>query len=181
MARSSGAIALMAVALLVTSRFLHISIAGVGQGPLFPILAIPATSVALVAWAVATARLSRRLRRASLIATILVASAAWTMLRVGGITGDGRVEPHWRWTPNPEDRVVELAVKPGTPPAAPTKSEAPAPASAPTAPVDRPAIDGRVLKIRKASTPDELHREIYRVLQVPPEVMTPVKTWTASR
>jgi transposase len=44
-----------------------------------------------------------------------------------------------------------------------------------------PAIDGRVLKIRKASTPDELHREIYRVLQVPPEVMKPVKTWTASR
>jgi len=44
-----------------------------------------------------------------------------------------------------------------------------------------PAIDGRVLKIRKASTPDDLHREIYRVLQVPPEVMKPVKTWTASR
>lgn len=44
-----------------------------------------------------------------------------------------------------------------------------------------PAIDGRVLKIRKASTPDALHREIYRVLQVPPEVMKPVKTWTASR
>ena len=44
-----------------------------------------------------------------------------------------------------------------------------------------PAIDGRILKIRKASTPDDVHREIYRVLQVPPEVMTPVKTWTTSR
>ena len=42
-----------------------------------------------------------------------------------------------------------------------------------------PAIDGRILKIRKASTPDDVHREIYRVLQIPHEVMKPVKTWTA--
>jgi transposase len=44
-----------------------------------------------------------------------------------------------------------------------------------------PAIDGRILKIRKASTPEDVHREIYRVLQIPHEVMKPVKTWTASR
>ena len=44
-----------------------------------------------------------------------------------------------------------------------------------------PAIGGRVLKIRKASTPEEVHREIYRVLQIPHEVMKPVKTWTTSR
>src|SRR5712692_3346336 len=44
-----------------------------------------------------------------------------------------------------------------------------------------PALDGRVLKIRKASTPDDAHREIYRVLQIPHEVMKPVKTWTTSR
>ena len=44
-----------------------------------------------------------------------------------------------------------------------------------------PAIDGRTLRIRKASTPDDVHREIYRVLQIPHEVMKPVKTWTTSR
>jgi transposase len=44
-----------------------------------------------------------------------------------------------------------------------------------------PAIDGRILKIRKASTPDDEHREIYRVLQIPHEVMKPVKTWTTGR
>jgi hypothetical protein len=43
-----------------------------------------------------------------------------------------------------------------------------------------PALDGRTLKIRKASTPEEPHREIYRVLQIPHEVMKPVKTWTAA-
>jgi transposase len=44
-----------------------------------------------------------------------------------------------------------------------------------------PAIDGRILKIRKASTPADEHREIYRVLQISHEVMKPVKTWTTSR
>jgi transposase len=44
-----------------------------------------------------------------------------------------------------------------------------------------PAIDGRILRIRKASTPDDVHREIYRVLQIPHEVMKPAKSWTTSR
>ena len=43
------------------------------------------------------------------------------------------------------------------------------------------SIDGRILKIRKASTPDDVRREIYRVLQIPHEVNKPVKTWTTSR
>lgn len=44
-----------------------------------------------------------------------------------------------------------------------------------------PVMDGRILKIRKASTPDALHREIYRILQIPDAVMKPVKTWATSR
>ena len=43
-----------------------------------------------------------------------------------------------------------------------------------------PALDGRILKIRKASTPEEVHREIDRVLQIPDQVMKPVKTWTTA-
>jgi transposase len=39
-----------------------------------------------------------------------------------------------------------------------------------------PATNGRLLKIRKASTPEPLHREIYRTLQISPEVMKPVRT-----
>jgi len=44
-----------------------------------------------------------------------------------------------------------------------------------------PTLDGRLLKIRKASTPDDVHRDIYRDLQISPEIMKPVKTWTTSR
>jgi transposase len=44
-----------------------------------------------------------------------------------------------------------------------------------------PTLDGRLLKIRKASTPDAVHRDLYQVLKISPEVMKPVKTWTTSR
>jgi Transposase DDE domain len=40
-----------------------------------------------------------------------------------------------------------------------------------------PTGDGRVLKIRKGTTPEPVHREIYSTLRIPEEVMKPVKTW----
>ena len=40
-----------------------------------------------------------------------------------------------------------------------------------------PTADGRVLKIRKGTTPEPIHREIYSTLRIPAEVMKPVKTW----
>ena len=40
-----------------------------------------------------------------------------------------------------------------------------------------PTAQGRTLKIRKATTPEPSHREIYSTLKVPLEVMRPVKTW----
>jgi transposase len=42
-----------------------------------------------------------------------------------------------------------------------------------------PTTDGRILKIRKGTTPEPPHREIYSTLQIPMEVMKPVKTWHA--
>ncbi|MCC7484250.1 MAG: IS1634 family transposase [Burkholderiales bacterium] len=44
-----------------------------------------------------------------------------------------------------------------------------------------PATDGRTLRIRKSSTPDAIHRELYRLLQMPAEVMRPVKTWAPAQ
>lgn len=43
-----------------------------------------------------------------------------------------------------------------------------------------PTDDGSVLKIRKGSSPEPEHKEIYDLLSVPHEVMKPVKTWTVS-
>ena len=41
-----------------------------------------------------------------------------------------------------------------------------------------PATNGQTLRIRKGSTPEAIHRDIYRTLQIPHEVMKPVRTWT---
>jgi transposase len=40
-----------------------------------------------------------------------------------------------------------------------------------------PASNGDVLKIRRASTPEPRHKAIYATLDIPTEVMKPVKTW----
>jgi len=40
-----------------------------------------------------------------------------------------------------------------------------------------PASNGDVLKIRRASTPEPRHKEIYATLHIPSELMKPVKTW----
>ncbi len=105
-----GAIVLMVVAILATSRVVHESIADAGMGMLLYISAIPVLSLALVAWAVASRHLSTGLRRASMVATILLACGAFTLVRTGGITGDADSDLHWRWTPSPEERLLARAV-----------------------------------------------------------------------
>jgi outer membrane protein assembly factor BamB len=156
-----GAVALSAVALFVTSRFLHPSMGG-GDGMLFPVLAIPALGLAFVAWAVASHRLSDRFRRVSMVVTILIASGAWTLVRIGGISGDGASDLHWRWTRSPEERLLAQA---GKAPAEPAGRASEAPMAPPTEwPGFRgPARDGVIHGVRIAtdwakSPPSELWR-----------------------
>ncbi len=40
-----------------------------------------------------------------------------------------------------------------------------------------PTTDGRILKIRKGTVPEPVHRDIYATLKIPLEVMKPVKIW----
>jgi transposase len=40
-----------------------------------------------------------------------------------------------------------------------------------------PTTDGKVLRIRKGTIPEPVHREIYTTLRIPLEVIKPVKTW----
>jgi len=101
-----GAIVLMAIVLFATSRVVHVSIAKGAMGILFPLMAIPVLSLAFVAWALASRRLSIGLRRASMVATILLACGAFTLLRTGGISGGGGSDLHWRWTQSPEQRLL---------------------------------------------------------------------------
>jgi outer membrane protein assembly factor BamB len=101
-----GAIILMIVALFATSRIVHESIATGAMGMLLLLLAIPVLSLALVAWAVASSRLSVGPRRAAMVATILLACGVWTLVRTGGVTGTFSSDLKWRWAKTPEERLL---------------------------------------------------------------------------
>src|SRR5262249_26187712 len=101
-----GAIALMIVALFATVRIVDKSIATGAMGMLFYVLAIPVLGPAFVAWAAATRGLSDGVRRATMVATILLACGVWTLVRTGGFSGDFKNDFHWRWTKSPEERLL---------------------------------------------------------------------------
>ena len=104
-----GALVLMVIAPIGTKFIVHKSIAGGGMGMLIYILVIPMLSLGLVAWAVASRRLSAGPRRAALVAAILLACGVFTLIRTGGITADFRSDFHWRWTKTPEERLLAQA------------------------------------------------------------------------
>ncbi len=113
-----GAVALAVAAYFATSRLIDPSIATGAQRMLYPIMAIPTICLAFVAWAVATHRLPDKLRRATMIATILCASGVWALVRTGGFTASSfQNDLHWRWTKTPEERL--LAKSPSEPGALP--------------------------------------------------------------
>jgi len=114
-----GAILLMIVALIATYRVVHPSIANGMMGMMLVLYAIPVLSLALVFWAVATRRLSDGLRRASMVAAILLACGVFTLLRTGGVSGGGQSELTWRWVPSPEERLLsQFTNEPVAPPPA---------------------------------------------------------------
>ena len=104
-----AAVVLMIAGLFATSRIVHESIRGGMMGMMLPIYGFPILSLALVAWAVASRRLAAGPRRATMVGTILLACAVWTLLRTDGITGDGGSQLAWRWTPTPEERLLAQA------------------------------------------------------------------------
>ena len=125
-----GAIVLMIVALAATRPIVDVSIATAGQGAMFFVAAIPILSLAFVAWAVAGRRLSDGPRRATMVATILLACGVWTLARSDGITGDGAAELAWRWAETAEERLMASAADeptalPWTPAATETAAEWP--------------------------------------------------------
>src|SRR5262245_32517721 len=132
-----GAIALMVVSVIATKRVVHPSIAGGMMGMMLPIFSVPALSLALVVAAAAGRRLSSGPRRVSMVAAILLACAVFTLIRTGGISGEGVSDLHWRWAPTPEQRLLAQAAN--EPPPAPATVAAPD-ARLSTKTSDQPAV-----------------------------------------
>jgi outer membrane protein assembly factor BamB len=151
-----GAIVLMVVAVAATSRLVHQSITNGMMGFMLYIYAIPALSLALVAWAVASRRFSSGFRRASMVAAILLACGTLTLIRTNGVTGDADSDLRWRWTPTAEQRLLARAgdepVLPSAPVAATPPETRPAQASdEPTAPAPAAAV----AEAAEKRTPDD--------------------------
>jgi outer membrane protein assembly factor BamB len=102
------------------------------MGPFWIILyAVPILCIAFVAWAVASRRLADGPRRATMVATIVVACGMWTLVRTEGITGDHAATFEWRWKKTPEEQLVAKAEAPEVLPSAPAVPVAEPSASAP--------------------------------------------------
>lgn len=119
-----GAIVLMVAVMFATVPFLHKSIATGAMGMLFPIYAIPALSLAFVVWAVVARGLSDGVRRATMVAAILLACGMWTLVRTGGFTGAFDNDFAWRWAATPEQQLLQQAGDELTPAPNPAITEA---------------------------------------------------------
>ena len=122
------ALVLMPLAAIAASPLVHPTIQRGGMGRMMYILGVPFLCLGLVAWAALSRGLSRLGRLASLPIALVLGAALLALLRTGGISGDGRPDLHWRWTPTPEERLLARGSEPLAPPPTPR-----APAEPPTA------------------------------------------------
>lgn len=121
-----GAVALMIVALVATSRIIHVSIATGMMGMMFPFYAILVVSPAFVVGVVASRRLADGPRRTAMAASILLACGVWTLLRTDGISGGAGAQLAWRWTKTPEQLLLAQASdEPAPLPSAPAAARTP--------------------------------------------------------
>jgi len=100
-----GAIVLMIVGLGAAWLLKHES-----MGPFWLFTyAIPILCVTFVAWAVISRRLADGPRRATMVATIVLACGVWMLVRTEGISGDHVPTFAWRWMKSPEERLMAQA------------------------------------------------------------------------
>jgi outer membrane protein assembly factor BamB len=141
-----GGLALIAAALGVTWLLKHDSM----WLPWLFAYAIPVLCLGFVIWAVATRNLPNRVRRATMVATVVVACGAWLLLRQDGINGDHNAEFGWRWAASPEERLLAQASNEPATTAAPVAAPSVAPVSSETTASPSPATE----TAKNPSTPE---------------------------
>lgn len=105
-----GAIILMVIAMVATRLILHESVATGNFGFRFFIYAIPVLSLAFVFWAVAARHLADGLRRAAMVATILLACGVFALVRSNALPSKVAADFAWRWAETPADRLLALDI-----------------------------------------------------------------------
>lgn len=130
-----GGLALIVLTFVLTWQIKH-------ESMWFPWLiayAIPVLSLAFVTWAVVTRRFPNRVRRVTMVATIVIACGAWLLFRTEGMNGDHVATFGWRWAPSAEERLLaQSANEPAAVAPTPAAAASVTPASSqpsPSAPV----------------------------------------------
>lgn len=101
-----GAVVIMILALLLAFFVVHDSIQTGMMGMMYATYALPVVCLAFVIWAVFSRKLSLKLQRVTMIATIVFASGLMSLLKCDGITGYGGANFSWRWAETPEERLL---------------------------------------------------------------------------
>ncbi|MCP3930145.1 MAG: PQQ-binding-like beta-propeller repeat protein [Bacteroidetes bacterium] len=104
-----GALGVMIIALAIIPRFTHESIRIGMDGLMYFIYAIPVLCLALILWAIVSNRLSSGVRRVSMVLTILLACAVWTLVRSNGLSGHASADFSWRWNEHKNERLLSQA------------------------------------------------------------------------
>ncbi len=86
----------------------HASFGGFGM----IMYALPVVTTAFVVWLLVSALFPWRIRRAGLIAVVVLTWGYYTTIRFDGVTGGFAAEMSYRWTPTPESKyLAELATR----------------------------------------------------------------------
>jgi outer membrane protein assembly factor BamB len=93
-------------ALFITTKIVDKSMATAMMGMMIYIYAIPVLALVFVVWAVATRKLTLRVRRITMVATLLVFTFGWVLLRTKGMDGEGRQSFVWRWSKTAEEQLL---------------------------------------------------------------------------
>ena len=100
------AVVLMIIALAATSQIIDLSVKTAMMGLMFAVYAIPVLCLAFVLWAVVSKHLTVKLRRITMVGTILLTSGLWALLRTDGMDGEGHQDIVWRWAKTPEEHLL---------------------------------------------------------------------------
>jgi outer membrane protein assembly factor BamB len=101
-----GAVLLIIAALWITRYIVHVSISGGAMGMLLFVLAVPVICLAFIISAIATRNLSTGTRRATMVASILVACGIFAFIRTNGMSAEAMTDLQWRWSKTAEEKLL---------------------------------------------------------------------------
>src|SRR5262245_37822784 len=97
---------LMVVGLWATLYVVDVSIRGGAMGMLLFVYAIPVVCLAFVIWAIVSRNFSKGLRRATMVASVVIACGIFTLIRTNGMSGQGLADLQWRWSKTAEEKLI---------------------------------------------------------------------------